>query len=341
MSWRPAFLVFLILPFAARGIDLCLPTANDALLRPGHDADFFQPTVEGDTDSGMFGCVRNHGNKFHEGVDIKCLQRDRRGEPIDPVHAVADGEVAFVNRKPGLSNYGRYIVLRHRWDNVQVFTLYAHLREVADGVVAGQPVRKGQVIAILGHSTNTREGISRDRAHLHFEINFMFNPNFHLWYPKRDPKAPPFGDFNGLNFWGMDPAAFLRAYAANPKLNFAAYMARQPIAFTVLVGAKPFPWLAMHPEQIQPSIAAARETAVAYEIGSTWFGVPVAIWPRSGSDIGEMEKRALQRGLAVVHRVDEAALDGHPCRDLVKRRSRGWELATEGQEWSELLTYAP
>lgn len=341
MSWCRTFVLVLFFPFAAHGLDLCLPTANNALLRPGHDAEFFQPTVEGDTESGMFGCVRSHGHRFHEGVDIKCLQRDRHGEPTDPVRAVADGEVSFVNQKPGLSNYGRYIVLRHRWDNVQVFTLYAHLSQVADGVVAGQPVHKGQVIAILGHSTNTREGISRDRAHLHFEINFLFNTSFHIWYPKHDPKAPPFGNFNGLNLWGMDPAGFFRAYAANPKLNFAEYVARQPIAFTVLINAKPFPWLALHPEQLRPSNAAVPENAVAYEIGSTWFGLPIAIWPRGAGEISESERRSLQRGLAVVHRVDETALDRNPCRDLVRRRSRGWELTTDGREWAELLTYAP
>ena len=108
-----------------------LPTANDALLRPGGDADFFQPTVEGTTESGMFGCLRVNGRRFHEGIDIKCLQRARRNEPTDPVHAAADGEVAFINTKPGLSNYGRYVVLAHRWDGVEVFTLYAHLRDIA------------------------------------------------------------------------------------------------------------------------------------------------------------------------------------------------------------------
>ena len=322
-------------------MDVCLPTANDALLRPGHDADFFQPTVEGTAESGMYGCVRNHGHRFHEGVDIKCLQRDRRGEPIDPVHAVSDGEVAFINAKPGLSNYGRYIVLRHRWDGIEVFTLYGHLREVADGVVVGQPVRKGQVIGVLGHSTNTREGISRDRAHLHFEINFMLNTNFRIWYPRRDPKAPPFGNFNGLNFIGIDPAAFYRVYAANRRLNFAEYVAKQPIAFTVLVNAKPFPWLTMHPEQTQRSDAAARGDVVAYEIGATWFGLPIAVWPRAGSEITETEQRILQRGLPVLRRVDEAALDRNPCRDLVRRGRRGWQLTKDGQDWAELLVYTP
>jgi peptidoglycan LD-endopeptidase LytH len=349
MSWSrllPLLVSSFVFAATVRALDLCLPTANDALLKPGGDADFFQPTIEGATESGMFGCVRTKGRRFHEGLDIKCLQRDRRGEPIDPVHAIADGEIAFINAKPGLSNYGRYVVLQHYWDGVQVFTLYAHLSEVKPGLVVGQPVQKAQVIGTLGHSANTGEGISRERAHLHFEIDFLLNPNFRIWYPKREPKAPPFGNFNGQNLIGLDPAAFLRAYAADRKLhgassaiNFAAYVASQPIAFTVLVGARPLPWLTLHPEQVQP----ASGIPVAYEIGMTSWGMPLVVWPRAANEIGESQRRMLQRGLPVVCRVNETELARFPCQELVRRnrRGNGWALSERGRDWFEVLTYAP
>lgn len=342
MSWSrflPLLLSSLALAATVRALDLCLPTANNALLKPGDEADFFQPTVEGTVESGMFGCVRNNGHRFHEGLDIKCLQRDRRGEPIDPVHAIADGEIAFVNTRPGLSNYGRYVVLQHNWDGVQVFTLYAHLSEVKPGLVVGQPVQKAQVIGTLGHSANTGEGISRERAHLHFEINFLLNPNFRIWYPKREPKAPPFGNFNGQNLIGLDPAAFLRAYAADRKLSFAAYVSTQPIAFSALVGARPLPWLTLHPEQVQPESGIP----VAYEIGMTYWGMPLIVWPRSSNEIGESQRRMLQRGLPIVCRVNEAELARFPCQELVRRdrRGNGWVLSERGRDWFEVLTYTP
>jgi peptidoglycan LD-endopeptidase LytH len=330
-----AVLLFFSLAVAAHALDLCLPTTNNALLRPGHDAEFFQPTIEGTPESGMFGCVRREGRKFHEGIDIKCLQRDRRGEPLDPVHAVADGEVAFINTKSGLSNYGRYVVLAHQWDGVQAYTLYAHLREIRDGLVVGQPVQKGQVIATLGHSTNTREGIPADRAHLHFEINFMVNTGFRTWYVKRDPKAPPFGNFNGQNLIGLDAAAFYRAYVSNPKLNFADYIAKQPVAFTVLVRARALSWLSLHPEELRPGAAVP----VAYEVAVTAWGLPVAVWPRAGNEIPEAQWRTLGRSLAVVHRVNEPELERNGCRRLVERSGRAWRLGNEGREWAELLTY--
>jgi hypothetical protein len=342
MSWPrlfPLIISTFILAATARALDICLPTSNDALLRPGGDADYFQPTVEGTVESGMFGCVRSKGRRFHEGIDIKCLQRNRRGEPTDPVHAVADGKVAFINTKPGLSNYGRYIVLQHNWDNVSVCTLYAHLSEVAAGLVVDQPVKKGQIIATMGHSTNTREGIARDRAHLHFEINFLLNPDFHIWYPKHDPQAPPFGNFNGKNLIGLDPAAFLRAYADNRKVNFAEYVSKQPIAFTALVGARPLPWLTLHPEQVQP----ASGIPVAYEIAMTTWGLPVMVWPRTAQELGGPQRRLLQRGRPLVQRVNEAELAQATCHELVKRNSRGngWMLSESGRECFELLTYTP
>jgi hypothetical protein len=222
---------------------------------------------------------------------------------------------------------------------VPVCTLYAHLRDIAAGLVVGQPVRKGQVIATLGHSANTREGISRERAHLHFEVDLLLSPHFHIWYPKHDPQAPPFGNFNGRNLVGLDPAAFLRAYAANRELNFAEYIAKQPLAFTVLVGARPFPWLKLHPEQIQPATGAP----VAYEIGMTGSGMPVAVWPRTSGGIGEPQQRLLQRGLPVVGRVNDPELGRWTCNELMEhgRHNGGWMLSERGREWFEMLTYVP
>jgi hypothetical protein len=80
MSWRRFFSLIIFSFFLAgtvRALDISLPTANDPLLRRGADADYFQPTVKGTVESVRFGCVRSHGDRFHEGIDIKCLQRDR------------------------------------------------------------------------------------------------------------------------------------------------------------------------------------------------------------------------------------------------------------------------
>lgn len=324
----------------ALALELSLPTANKALLKPGHDAEFFQPTVEGTVETGLFGYNRRGGQRFHEGIDIKCLHRDKRGEPLDSVHAVADGTVALANPKPGLSNYGRYVVLEHRWDGVLVHTLYAHLSAIDGSIIAGQPVHKGQVLGTLGHSSNTHEGIPAERAHLHFEVNLLLNTNFHIWYPKRDPKAPPFGNFNGKNLFGMDPAALFRASAANPKLNFAEWVAKQPVALTILVSARPFPWLSLHPEQIQP-VADKNAGILAYEIGVASWGLPIAVWPRTATELTDVQRRLLARRTPVIGRINETALDHASSRSLVARAKHGWQFTESGREWVEMLTYAP
>ncbi len=323
-------LVFaLLLPVCACAWDIGLPTGNDALLRPGGEAAFFQPTIEGTTVSGMFGCVRGAGRRFHEGIDIRSVERDRHGESVDPVLAAANGRVAFINLKPGLSNYGRYIVLEHRGEGVAVFTLYAHLRQVADDLAVGRWVQKGQPIAVMGRSSNTRERISRERAHLHFEICFLLNPDFDRWYRKRDPKAPPFGAFNGQNFVGLDPAVLLREAATNPKMNFAEYIARQPVGFTVLVPAGSLRWAELHPEQIRGGLTT---NTVAYEVGVTVWGLPVALWPRTAEQVAG-------RNLPVLNLVNEAELMQGNCRRLVERAGAGWRLSARGRDWLELLTY--
>src|SRR6476620_278667 len=102
------------------------PTANHALFEKGGEEKFFVGTTGKSWTTGTFGCVRTDGHQLHEGLDIRCLQRDKRDEPTDPVMATADGEVAYINRKPGLSNYGNYIVVRHEIGGIEIYSMFAH-----------------------------------------------------------------------------------------------------------------------------------------------------------------------------------------------------------------------
>src|SRR5688572_12564797 len=111
----------------ARGEMFILPTPNRALLESGPSEKYLVGTIGKPWTSGGFGCVRSEGYKMHEGLDIRCIQRDKRGEPIDPIFASAAGTVAYVSDKPALSNYGRYIVLRHSIEGMDIVTVYAHL----------------------------------------------------------------------------------------------------------------------------------------------------------------------------------------------------------------------
>src|SRR5271170_3461217 len=165
------------------------PTANHALYEPGNELKFFAPTApDKPWTSGSFGCVRSNGRQMHEGLDIRCLQRDRRGEPTDPVMATADGTVVYFNLRPSLSNYGNYLVVRHVVEGLEIYSLYAHLSAIRAGLKIGEAVKAGQVIATMGHTSNTAGAIAKWRAHVHFELNVLVNDNFASWFKKDSPR---------------------------------------------------------------------------------------------------------------------------------------------------------
>src|SRR5439155_4387485 len=139
------------LALAAHAESFQLPTANHALFEKGGEERFFVGTSGKPWTTGAFGCVRSEGWQMHEGLDIRCLNRDKHGEPTDPVMASADGTVAYINSKPSLSNYGNYLVLRHRVDGLEVYSLYGHLSEIQSGLKIGQSVKAGETIATMGH----------------------------------------------------------------------------------------------------------------------------------------------------------------------------------------------
>ena len=125
---------------------------------------------------------------MHEGLDIRCLQRDKHGEPTDPVMATADGTVVYFNTKPSLSNYGNYIVVRHVVEGIEIYSLYAHLREIQPGLKIGQQVKASEVIGTMGRTSNTAEIITKERAHVHFELNMLVNDNFASLVQKSFPQ---------------------------------------------------------------------------------------------------------------------------------------------------------
>ena len=70
----------------------------------------------------------------------------------------------------------------------------------------------GEKIAVMGRTSNTRSGISRDRAHVHFELNLFYNDHFSGWYKKHYPKEhDDHGIWNGQNLVGFDPRLILLA----------------------------------------------------------------------------------------------------------------------------------
>jgi len=311
-----------------------LPTDNCALFEPGGEERYFVGTVGRPWSSGTFGCVRTGGTQLHEGIDIRCLRRDQQGEPTDPVRATADGTVAYFNTNPGLSTYGRYLILRHQIEGLEIYSIYAHLRQVQPGLKPGQPVSAGQVVATMGRSTSTREGISKERAHLHFELALLANERFAAWHKQTFPtQRNDHGGWNGRNFVGLDPRALLLA-APNQGARFSLlqHLRSQRELCRVQVRVRDFPWVRRYAALKRSNPRAEHEGVAGYELALNFNGVAFELVPLAA---GELRSQARYHLLSV----NEAEQQRCPCGHLVARRGGRWELTAHGQQWLGLLTY--
>ena len=271
---------------------------------------------------------------MHEGIDIRCLQRNRRGEPTDPVMAAADGTVVYFSTKPALSNYGKYVVVRHVIEGIEIYSLYAHLSEIQPGLNVGKQVRAGEVIATMGRTSNTGETITKDRAHVHFELNVFVNEGFPGWYKKNFPnQRNDHGIWNGQNLNGLDAREILLA-EHNPAAKFSLlnFLRSQTELCRVLVRATNFPYLKRYPMLVLPNPTAQKEGVAGYEIALNYNGVAFALIPRAASEIKGQSRFQLLS-------VNEAEEKANPCRHLVVKRGSHWQLTDTGIRELELLTY--
>lgn len=303
-----------------------LPTPNMDLLKSGPSEKYLVGTTGKPWTSGGYGCVRSEGLKMHEGLDIRCTKRDSKNEPIDPVFASAAGTVVYISTRPALSNYGRYIVIRHNIEGLEICTLYAHLSAVEPGLVVGQSVRQGQTIATLGRSTNTREGISKDRAHLHFEINFALNDRYADWHAKyREGTRNDHGSWNGQNLAAVDPASILIA-SAREGANFSLlkHLRARKEAFRVLARDSNFSFLRHYPSLIKRNPNADKEGAAGYEISFDFNGAPIELIPRAPGEIRSGPKIQLLTA-------NETELNRNRCSRYVIKRGSAYQLTNAGE----------
>jgi len=319
----------------AEGGPFQFPTANHALYEVGNELKFFAPTApDKPWTSGGFGCVRDNGERIHEGLDIRCLQRDKRGEPTDPVMATADGTVVYFNTRPSLSNYGNYVVLRHVIDGMEIYSLYGHLRQVHPGLAIGQTVKAGDVIGTMGRTANTAEGIAQWRAHVHYQLNLLINDRFAAWFKSASPRQRnDHGEWNGQNLDALDARQILLdEHAQGAEFNLLNFIRDQTELCHVAVRATNFPYLKRYPMLVVHNPAAEKEGVAGYEIALNFNATPFQLMPLAASEIKGRAKFQLLS-------VNAAEARANPCRHLVVQRHGRWELNENGLRELELLTY--
>jgi murein DD-endopeptidase MepM/ murein hydrolase activator NlpD len=119
--------------------------------------------VKADQLTDTYDAARGAGRR-HDAIDIMA-------DEGTPVIAAADGRVEklFNSVRGGLTVYVRSP--DQKW-----MYYYAHLQRYAPGLHEGQDVKRGQVIALVGHTGDA----SASGPHLHFAINTM-GPGERWW----------------------------------------------------------------------------------------------------------------------------------------------------------------
>jgi murein DD-endopeptidase MepM/ murein hydrolase activator NlpD len=322
---------------AENRLDLALPTDNDALFRGGGPQFYqyvervYKGVKSTPWEGGQYGFVRDPVEtsqgivytRFHEGIDIRALERDPRGEPMDPVRAIADGKVVHTNVVPGYSNYGKYIVIEHRWDGSNYYSLYGHLSSI--GVKPSQQVRKGDQIALMGY---TGVGLNQVRAHLHLELNLILSHRFEAWHNafiKNDPNYN--GIYNGINLTGIDIADLYLALRKNPSLTIPEFLRDEEIFYKVTVRRSPhfelvknYPWMLQGTPGVKTS---------SWEVFFSRSGLPLKVRP-SDNQVAQPE----------LTYVKSSAIDyGYLTRGVVGGQNGHAHLTESGQQLMRLLTF--
>jgi murein DD-endopeptidase MepM/ murein hydrolase activator NlpD len=265
---------------------LGLPTDNDAIFHGGGAA-FYQHIIRDyhglitkPWEGGQYGFVRNPVQtavgliytRFHEGIDIRPMRRDARGEPLDEVRAIADGTVVYTNVVPAHSNYGNYVVVEHRWGGANYYSLYGHL--VAVVVQRGAKLRRGEQLGVLGY---TGEGLDQERAHVHLELNLLLGRRFDDWYNTYNKAEPNYhGLYNGVNLQGIDIARLYLALRKHPELTIPEFLRNEETLYKVaLPASKNFDLVQRYPWLLRKPV----DQAGGWEISFNRAGVPLQIEP--------------------------------------------------------------
>jgi hypothetical protein len=308
-----SFLLFAAICIAANHVraGLIWPTANPAFQTGQPIEAFIQPTVSGVAESGLFGCVRNSGSRFHEGLDLFPVERSRAGEPLDEVYAVLPGRVVHASATAGYSSYGRYVVVEHDGESPAFHTLYAHLASVATGLKVGARVESGTVLGIMGRSS-AGYTIPKTRAHTHFEIGFRLSDNFQAWYDRQQYGSKNrHGVWNGMNLVSIDPLDFYESMRGGEVHNLFEYLKQLPAVARIRVYTSQVPnFVDNFPALVTRPYAGKNITA--WDVAFSQYGVPKEWTPRFAE-----ENLGGRAGDVQVLAYDPRVLNEQSCRRVL------------------------
>ncbi|MGB0744289.1 MAG: peptidoglycan DD-metalloendopeptidase family protein [Opitutales bacterium] len=292
--------------------DLVWPTPNRAFHNGQPVEAYVQPTSSGRVESGLFGCVRNGGTKFHEGLDLYPVKRNSRGEALDPVYSILPGRVVHISRTSGHSSYGRYLVVVHDGESPAFHSLYAHMASIDSALKIGSRVEAGAALGVMGRSASGYS-IPRSRAHLHLELGFRLTDDFKTWFDRQNfGSKNRHGSWNGMNLVSVDPLAFYRAMHDGRVISFNQYLKSLPVVARIRVHSSKVPSFVQDYPALLTRPYAGREV-VAWDIAFTQYGVPKEWTPRFAS-----EKLSGRAGDVRVLTYSPQLLESQSCRRVIR-----------------------
>ena len=307
---------------------LSWPTPNPAFARGMGYSAFLQKTgPDKEFSSGAFGCVRNNGYKFHEGLDLYPVKRDPKGKAEDSIFAITDGIVTHINATAGYSAYGKYVVLEHKNLTPSLYSLYAHLDSISPKLAVGSKVSIAQVIGKMGNSSSGYR-IPLNRSHLHFEIGLRLTNKFQNWYnKKRFSSKNRHGNYSGFNLVGIDPIQF---YSEYKKKSFATpedFLRTLSPSVVVQVKTDKTPdFVTRYPSL---SVAKKSNNSNGWKVTFGPYGIPLLIEPVTEL-ISPKEKQ-----IQVLSFNPES--QKKPCRRLTKKMGNQYVPAEQLQTYLELI----
>jgi len=313
--------------YCAPPLLLSWPTPNPAFARGMGYSAFVQKTgPDKEFSSGVFGCVRNNGYKFHEGLDLYPVKRDRNGQAEDRVFAAMKGTVVHLNKNSAHSAYGKYLVMEHSHLQPSLYTLYAHLASIEPNLRKGSIVDVAKSLGKMGNSASYF--IPLERTHLHFEIGLRLTDDFQQWFSRKNFKTPNrHGNFSGFNLVGIDPIPF---YASFQKKSFAKpieYLRSLPIQTKVRIKTKKVPDFVKRYPTLAPDFKIGTSFK-AWDCSFGPFGIPLRLDPSNQSSTEDPMIRILSFDLA---------MQSKPCRKLVLKEGSKFVPSDQLKTYLELI----
>lgn len=260
-----------ILGVSATGTEpfrLSWPTPNKAFISGlGYHAFLEKTGPDKAFSSGAYGCVRNNGNKFHEGIDLSPVKSTKEGKAVDSVYAAMSGIVGHINYKASTSAYGKYVVLEHNSFQPVLYSLYGHLESINPSVKLGDSIQAAGKLGQMGNTASFR--IPLNRSHLHFEVGIRLSSKFQNWYDRQPFTTQNYhGNFNGYNLVGFDPLNFYSSYQNLKFKSPKEYLNSLPIVLKVIVPTNITPDIVLR----NPSLASHYSPGMKYSSWECWFG---------------------------------------------------------------------